>query len=543
MDTRALVGQLFLLTFPGLEYSGEVKRLVEEDKVGGLMLYGVSGNTAPPGQLRRFSSEVQRAARDHGLPPVLLAVDQEGGAVQRLRRGFTRLPSNMAVAAAGEPENARRLADLAAQELEASGVNCNLAPVVDVNSNPDNPIIGTRSFGSDPSKVGQYGLAAIQGYGQGGVLCSAKHFPGHGDTDVDSHLGLPRIKADRARLERVELPPFRAAMEANVPLVMTAHVAAPALTGEPDLPATLSPEVLTGLLREDMGFEGVVVTDSLFMGAIMEKYGPKEAALRAFEAGADLLLFGADLYVRGRGEETAALQRGAMRGLEDAVRSGRIPRAEVERRVARVLAAKERLPSGEFASGDPKVLSARAGSPEHARLAFSVASKALTLVRDEPGFFPLPSGGGLTVLFPESVPDVSDAFAEHLPWAETLAYPDDPSESEVDALAEQVGERVLLCTLDAGRDPGQSELRRALGEKEVAVAALGSPYDALHLEGTGTYLACYGPHPGCLDALARFTAGETRAQGRLPVDLPGVAPRGAGQFSGEPSPVPSPGSP
>lgn len=246
--------------------------------MGGIILYSITGNIEDVEQVVSLTKEIQQTALDAGGLPLFIAIDQEGGRVLRITEGVTVFPGNMALGATGSAELAGAVAGITARELRALGINMNFAPVVDVNNNPANPVISVRSFGSSPELVSRLGRAMTVPYAAAGVLATAKHFPGHGDTDTDSHYDLPLIPHAMARLKTVELPPFQAMVDAGVPAVMTAHVLVPALAKSDELPATMSPEVL-GYLRREMGFDGLIFNDSLGMGAITKYWGLEEATI------------------------------------------------------------------------------------------------------------------------------------------------------------------------------------------------------------------------------------------------------------------------
>ena len=304
--------------------------LIDEFAVGGVVLMG--RNIGPPEQTRGTIAELQARARADGLPPLFVAVDQEGGRVQRLGPPhYPKHPSARAVGETGDPEQARSEARRVGEGLRELGFNWDFAPVLDVNNNPRNPVIGDRAYGDDPTRVAAMGAAAVRGFQEdAGILACGKHFPGHGDTDTDSHQSLPRIGHDRARLDAIELVPFRAALEAGLAAVMTSHILFPAL--DPALPATLSPAILTGLLREELGFDGLIITDDLEMKGVAEGWGAAEAAVLAVQAGADLLLCG----------HTWETQREIQKALLHAVQTGRLSEARVEETVGHIAAAKAR---------------------------------------------------------------------------------------------------------------------------------------------------------------------------------------------------------
>jgi beta-N-acetylhexosaminidase len=302
--------ELVCIGFDGLTLPPDAAALLA-DGVRSVIYF--TRNHADPAQLRALSDSVRRAAGRE----TLITVDQEGGRVQRFRgEGFTTLPSARSIGADGE-DAAHEAGATVARDLRALGVRMNLAPVLDVDSNPANPVIGDRSFARDPAVVAACGVAYAAGMRTGGVAACGKHFPGHGDTNVDSHLDLPRLSHSMERLERVELAPFRAAVRAGIDAIMTAHVVFEAI--DPQVPATLSRAVVTGLLRERLGFDGLVFTDDFEMQAIADRFEIGEAAVRAVEAGCDLVLVC----------HRADRQRRAVEALAQAIRSGRIPEARV----------------------------------------------------------------------------------------------------------------------------------------------------------------------------------------------------------------------
>ena len=283
MTVRDTIGQLLMVGFQGTELSSEFIDWLQEFRPGGVILF--SRNLVDPEQVARLTNALQEHAPN---PPLLIAIDQEGGRVSRLPQGFTIFPSALSVAACQSPDVAYGVAEITAKELRAVGINMNMAPVLDVNSNPNNPIIGNRAYGENPQHVCAFGVATMQGFQDNGVIPCGKHFPGHGDTTTDSHKVLPVVNASRGRLEAIELEPFRHAIQHGLPTIMTAHVHYPVLDAE--APATLSRPILTGLLRHELGFQGVTLTDDLEMRAILDHGSIGEASVRSLQAGADIVL-------------------------------------------------------------------------------------------------------------------------------------------------------------------------------------------------------------------------------------------------------------
>ncbi|MEC0212799.1 beta-N-acetylhexosaminidase, partial [Paenibacillus ehimensis] len=336
LTLRQKIGQMLMCGFHGTEPSEDIERLIREKHLGGIIYF--RRNLTEPAQVAKLSASLQQLALAHGGVPLLIAIDQEGGMVMRIDQGVTPIPGSMALGATGDAEAAYEAAKVTGSELKAMGINMNFAPCLDINNNPLNPVIGVRSYGGDAETVGRLGTAAVRGYQEAGIAATVKHFPGHGDTGEDSHTALPVVPHPRERLDRLELAPFRRAAELGVDAVMTAHVLFPAV--EPErLPATLSSRVIDGLLRQELGYDGVVVTDCLEMNAIAEHYGIAEGAVMAVEAGADLVL------VSHRIER----QQTALDALVQAVESGRIREERIDRSVERLLALKSRVASAAVA--------------------------------------------------------------------------------------------------------------------------------------------------------------------------------------------------
>ncbi|HEV8540183.1 MAG TPA: beta-N-acetylhexosaminidase [Nitrospiraceae bacterium] len=347
LSLRQKVGQLFMLGFSGTTVSPELADLIKEYQPGGLIHFARNLQNAE--QIVELNNAVQRLA---GSIPLLISIDQEGGRVSRLPADFTIFPPCAMLGRCGTADLAYTAASVTAAELRAVGMNMNMAPVLDVDSNPQNPIIGDRAFGRSPAEVCTLGQAVMAGLQDHQVIACGKHFPGHGDTIADSHLELPVMSAPRERLQQIELPPFQHAIQHGLATIMTAHVLYPAL--DPDQPATLSPAILGGLLREQLHFKGVIVTDDLEMRAILDHYGIEDASIRAFQAGADILLICKD-----RGREVAAMD-----AMYAAVSDGSIPLSRLDASLQRIRQLKERFLHS-FTPADPKTARQIVGSPKH----------------------------------------------------------------------------------------------------------------------------------------------------------------------------------
>ncbi len=326
MTTRDQIGQLFMVGFLGTSVTPDLASFIKEYKPGGVILF--SRNLESVEQIVELTNDLQSCS-PHS--PLLISIDQEGGRVSRLPKGFTIFPPCDLLGRCNSTELAYAAAATIAKELKAVGVNMNMAPVLDVNSNPANPVIGDRAFGTTPDVVCELGLATAAGLQDNKVVACGKHFPGHGDTSVDSHKELPVVEASRERLEAIEFPPFRRAVTQGIASLMTAHVLYQALDN--DLPATLSPTIITNFLRQELQYDGVVLTDDLEMHAIIDHYGVEDAAVRAVLAGCDVLLICKD-----RDREIAAFK-----AIEQAVAAGTISPERLSLSVARIARLKDKF--------------------------------------------------------------------------------------------------------------------------------------------------------------------------------------------------------
>lgn len=517
MSLEEKIGQVIIAYFTGPEFSQAPEKELQQLPLGGIILFSSAGNIESPAQVAHLTEQIQQAARDSGITPLFIAIDQEGGVVARLTEGVTLFPGNMALGAAGSEELARRSAEVMARELRILGINFNFAPVVDVNNNPANPVIGVRSFGSDPREAARLGRAEVVSYRQEKVIATAKHFPGHGDTDVDSHYGLPLIPYELSRLEKVELLPFQAMIDAGVPAVMMGHILAPGITGSEELPASLSPEAVR-YLRKNMGFDGLVVTDSMSMGAITERWGLGEAAVMAFQAGVDIILFGPWAGVEpGDG-------RRIFDALKEAVETGLITRERLDQSVSRILAAKilcglmdDPLPYREKLS--------RLALPENLDLARRIARESITLVRDRASVIPLASQEQLPLLWPAELESALAPVMVECPFVQPRLLPLRASDAEIGALLETLrgSPLVLAGSYNLQHYPIWAGLINSLAEeREIALIALSSPYDLLAAPGAGAYICTYSSSSPSMQALGEILSGAVTPVGRLPVDLPGV---------------------
>jgi beta-N-acetylhexosaminidase len=501
-------------------------------------VYGTSGGRATKGEALAIAVLLNRLQRAAALP-LLFTADFEGGAGY-IVGGATRYPRAMALGATRDEGLAERAGRLTAGEGRAIGVHVDFYPVVDVNNNPANPIINLRSFGEDPAFVARMGVAYARGVRAGGMLATAKHFPGHGDTATDTHLDLAVIEHARARLDAIELVPFRAAIAAGIDAVMSSHIRLPALDPTEGLPGTLSRPVLTGLLRQELGFDGLVFTDSMSMHAVSKRFPPDRAAAMAVQAGADVVLDAPD-------------PEAAIRGIREAVEKGEIARDQVDRSVARILRAKARLGLDRVRTVDVEAVPAGLGGRGREALAAEVASRAITLVKDDRAQVPLrlPAGARVLVL---SVVDSASGWREGAPGrvfvpelrkrlgaVTAVEVSDRTTASEMDLLralarshdAVVAGTYVRIASYSGrmGLAPAQVSLLAQLASdagRPFAVAHFGSPYVGELAPKVPALLVAFDWGDAAEAAAARALLGASPIGGKLPVSVPGLFPAGHG---------------
>ncbi|MFF0395458.1 glycoside hydrolase family 3 protein [Streptomyces sp. NPDC005248] len=496
--------------------------LIAKYHVGGIIYFAWAHNTRDPHQIADLSNGIQRAGLAGPTPlPLLISTDQEHGIVCRVGEPATLMPGAMALGAGGSSSDARRAGKIAGTELAAIGINQNYAPDADVNVNPANPVIGVRSFGADPQAVAAMVTAQVKGYQVAGVASTAKHFPGHGDTNTDSHTGLPYIHHTREQWAELDSPPFRAAIAAGIDAIMTAHIVVPALDPAED-PATLSRPILTGILREELGYDGVVVTDSLGMEGVRTKYGDERVPVLALQAGVDQLLNPPDLAV-------------SWNALLAAVKSGEISEARIEESILRILRLKMKL--GLF--DDPFVthrgVDRVVGTRAHLAAADRIAEHTTTLLTNDGALLPLSRRSHRNLLVVGADPaspsgttgppttTLATAFGELGYAATALSTGTAPTQAKIaEAVAAAQGkDAVIVGTYNVSATSSQRTLVGALVATGVPVITLAirNPYDIAQLPAHAASLAAYSWTDVELRAAARVIAGRADPQGRLPVPV------------------------
>ncbi len=487
--------------------------------LGGVALF--ARNIVDAQQARSLVDDLQSAARKAGRPPLIVAIDEEGGTVSRIGRIGTLMPSAMALGAGGDPAIARAVYASIGEEIGALGVTLDFAPVADANTNPLNPVIGTRSFGEAPIARALVS-AAVEGLHDSRIAATAKHFPGHGDASVDSHKDLPVIEAGLDRLRSVEFEPFRAAIAARVDVIMTAHVALP-LIDAASVPATLSRAAITGLLRDELGYDGVICTDCMQMEAIASRYPAGEAAVLALAAGADLVTYSSSI--------PAAME--AVAAIRDAIRIGRLDANQAECSLERIEALRKR---GLAADARPPLASI--GSADHRDVALQAARRAITLVRDPDSIVPFALHDGDNIFVAEfagASPSPVEGAGNHQTSLGALLDKRSPARVEEQIrtldpagheykqllMAAASATIIVAVTRRAWAHPLQAQAVGELAQagKPLVVVAAREPYDASIAPPQAAVIAAYGDDPATVEAVADVLLGKCQPNGRLPVSL------------------------
>lgn len=521
------IGQLMVFGFKGKKATPEIKKLIREHHVGGVILF--ARNIGTPEEVLALTTELQREAKNAGHEkPLLICIDQENGVVRRLGEGATIFPGSMLLGATGRSENAYITGLLTGRELKALGVNWNLAPVLDVNNNPDNPVIGVRSYGESASVVSEFGKQAVKGMQDAGVITTLKHFPGHGDTNVDSHLDLPTIAHDMDRLKEIELKPFIDVIEQGADTIMSAHVYFPAIETEENVPATLSKKVITGLLREELGYNGVVTTDCMEMNAISEGIGTAEGAVEALKAGVDLIMIS---HLQSRQYE-------AISYVKESLLSGEISEDTINDAYQRVMELKENyLDWNDIPLDSEPVVASVVGSKLHEVEAYEIYKQGITVVKND-SILPLAveESDRVLVVYPKNnyAMQVEDKRYATFSLGETvqrlhdntevfeLSNPPTASEiASVKVLAKDY-KAVIVGTLSVKPDDQQVKMVEELyqANPQVIVIATRSPYDIAYLPEVPGYLATYEFTAPALQAAVEAIFGRVKVKGKLPVTLP-----------------------
>ncbi|WP_090070055.1 glycoside hydrolase family 3 protein [Lentzea flaviverrucosa] len=485
--------------------------MVRKYQPGGVIYFNNSSrdNIDTPKQIAQFSNGLQKASKI----PLLVSIDQEMGVVTRIGPPATQLPGNMALGAGRSTKDAEEAARITGQELRAMGINQNFAPDADVNSNPANPIIGVRSFSSDPKLAAEMVAAQVQGYegrrwfDMTSVTSTAKHFPGHGDTSEDSHTALPVSNRSLDQWRQIDAPPFKAAIAAKIDSIMTAHIQVPQIDPSGN-PATLSPKIITGLLRDELKYDGVVVTDSLEMAGVRKLHSDAEIPVLAIKAGVDQLLMPPNLGL-------------AIDSVVKAVRSGEITEQRIDQSVLRIL--KMKLLRGVMLTSEVDVNKVDQVVGSNTQQAQAIADRTITVVRNDAQAIPLNATAPLVVGTSDAT---TTALATRLKGTKFVTASSPTAAQIQQAVAAAANaDKIVVLTNNASTRPAQVDLINQLVAtgKPVIAAATANPYDVAH-SGAKTWLATYSTTTVSMEALARVLLGEVKPQGKLPVDVPGPTP-------------------
>ena len=513
ISVRELVGQRMVVGFPGTTIDSDLEELISKYKIGNIILF--KHNITSVSQVKKLCQDLQEMVKKHTGNNAFITIDQEGGMVTRLDQDAVNIPGAMAIAATNHVDNAYQAGKITAEQLRTIGINFNLAPTVDVNSNMDNPVIGVRSYGDMPEKVAEFAVAMTRGLLDGGVLACAKHFPGHGDTNVDSHLGLPQIDKTLEELEQCELVPFKKVIESGIPAVMTTHILFPKLESE-KIPATMSHKIITGLLREKMGFEGLIVSDCMEMNAIKEVYGTVEGVKQAIKAGVDLVFI----------SHTAKVAREVSDALVEALETKEMSAKDMNAAVEKIIKYKEQILNQDQDIDDFDV---EAGQ----RFSFDLLKASITPVQMPLDTLPelgeKPLFIGTTLFRATNVSNQQEneiCFSEYLAkrlGGEAILVSPNPSEDEIQLTLQRVETHscVVIGTYNGHLYKGQLELVRRVASinQKVLVFALRNPYDLRELPNTVYGIAVYEYTQKSLEAIAQLLEHQFNPNGLLPVKM------------------------
>jgi len=516
MTLEEKIGQMFQVGFSGAEITSGISEMIRDYHVGGIIYF--RRNIKSLRQVSKLSNELQAISIKQrvGLP-LMISTDQEGGIVHRLIGG-THFPGSMVLGATKNTELAERMGQAIAKELKTVGINMDFAPVLDVNCNSLNPVIGVRSFGEDPFWVAKLGVAFIKGVQAEGVIACGKHFPGHGDTVADSHLTLPIVKHDRNHLEKVEFYPFMKAIQAGVDSIMTAHVCFPSIEPKEDIPATLSYNVLTNLLRKELGYTGIIITDCMEMKAIADSFGTSEGAIMSIKAGSDAVLV----------SHTLEKQKEAIKAVIQEVKEGKISEERINQSVLRILRLKKkRIGFKNIPISDYKKI----GKKISETLAYQISREGVTLVRNEDNLIPITRAKDKKILVVDfllrKLSPVEDDIENKNLLVDFLKeeglnvehYTFLRGDDKIPLL--KGIDMVIACSFDAIHNPYQAEIIRKLYATNVPIIVLSlcNPYDLQLFPEVSTLMTTYDYSSSNLKVACEVIVGKHIAQGILPVTL------------------------
>ncbi|MBZ0292165.1 MAG: glycoside hydrolase family 3 protein [Anaerolineae bacterium] len=513
------IGQMFMVTLHGAQITEVGQAFLEQWQPGAVVLF--TSNVGTPAAMTRLTNAYQQTMRDQNAVPLLIAIDQEGGLVQRLTDGFTQLPGPLILTGAGRTDMPYNVSSMVAEELSAVGINMNLAPVADLETYRENPIIRLRSFGNDPQIAGDALAKYVQGLQAGGVVATLKHFPGHGDTREDSHGELPMIRLDRERLESVEIESFRHGINAGAEVVLVAHIWYSALEPQPGLPASLSHNIVTGILRDELGFDGVVMTDAIDMSAVDLNFSYEEAVLKAVEAGVDIITAGPSIGL--------PLQERMMQALLDAVQRGEISEERINQSVRRILSVKERYGLFDWQPLDPASADQRVNAENHATVIDDLFNAGTAIAYDRNDLLPLTPDRNAAIIFLATryqIQNECSTYGGNIRW---VGVGDSPSRDEIGWATEAANQSdvAVVFTQNAIYTKEQQDLVNALPPEKTVAVALFSPYDWTTYPNVAAYMTTNSPMRPAVPAACALLFGAIPAQGQLAVTLAPELPAGS----------------
>lgn len=523
MDIKRMIGELFVVGFSGKKVTVELKYLIHEYHIGGVILF--AHNIGTPAEVIYLTTALQKEAKLAGYKyPLLIAIDEENGTVKRLGEGAGEYPGAMALSATQNSKYAYEIGEATGDDLLHLGINWNYAPVLDVNNNPNNPVIGVRSFGETPEIVSKFGIEFMKGLQNTGVATALKHFPGHGDTSVDSHYSLPQINHEIERLREVELVPFKTAIAEGADSIMTAHIVFPALEYEEGRPATLSKNIITGLLREELGFEGVIATDALEMDAIAETIGVANGAVEAIQAGADNILIG-----HLPDEQLKALKR-----VEEAVHNEEISFEQIQKSIERIHQMKEKYVNWEGLNLEEDKVSKQFNSKEKQKLAKEAYEKSVTVLKvgdtlaKEMSVLVLQPKDELRTIAEDTTEDnytLSQTVKKYIDDVEVVMTSNNLTDEERKYILEKakIVDRVILGTMVAQKEDNIIQLAQEISQnKPIDVISMKSPYVGQWLTNKNYWINTYEPSKLPIGIAVRTLLGQIKPTGKSPVTLENV---------------------
>jgi len=506
------IGQMIMAGFPSKHYDDNIEELIQDEKIGNFILF--ADNIGDKNEVVELTEGIQKKLQECTGIPGIISTDQEGGMVTRIHKGITVFPSNMAFAAANEEKSTFEEGKIEGEELRKLGINMNIAPVMDVNCNAKNPVIGCRSYGDDPENVSKLGIDLIKGLKEKGVIAVAKHFPGHGDTSIDSHLSLPVVNHDIKRLQEVELLPFKNAIGRGVDAIMSAHVLFPKVESE-KVPATLSKKVLTGLLKNKMGFKGLIITDCMEMKAIADFYGSDKAAVKAIIAGADLICI----------SHSKEVQKKCVKAIKAAVLNGEISQERIDESVKKILDIKCKY-------NIECNLKGNTCSKENIAFAEKISSKSITLLRDDKNLVPIKgkvvsiSTKAIALTGADDKIKMDNSFCHKLSSAckgIKFEIPMNPDDYLIDNIVKECleADRIVIGIYNASVNKSQVKLVEEISKinPNIILVSLRNPYDLLYFKEISTYINAYEYTDLSIESTIKILKGEIKAEGVSPVKI------------------------